>query len=177
MIKWTSFPRNKQITKVGLAVIEAFESHEKSISSIANNHLIGTGSSDSHSNVVLEKISKNLISAGFLVELGKLKKQKINIPVLFGEQGKALQSFDADAYNKNEKFVLEVEAGRAVTNYQFLKDYFQACVMVDIEYLAIAVRQIYRTQNDYESVCSFFDTLYASGRIKTDLKGVLIIGY
>ena len=71
----------------------------------------------------------------------------------------------------------EVEAGRAVTNYQFLKDYFQACVMVDIEYLAIAVRQIYRTQNDYETVCSFFDSLYASGRIKTELKGVLIIGY
>lgn len=49
--------------------------------------------------------------------------------------------------------------------------------MVDVEYLAIAVRQIYRAQNDYESVCSFFDTLYASGRIQTALKGVLIIGY
>ena len=80
-------------------------------------------------------------------------------------------------YNAEQKFVLEVEAGRAVSNYQFLKDYFQACVMVDVDYLAIAVRQIYNKQKDYETVCNFFDTLYSSGRLKTELKGVLIIGY
>ena len=97
--------------------------------------------------------------------------------MLFGEQGKPLQSFDADAYHPEKKFVLEVEAGRAVTNYQFLKDFFQACMMVEVEYFAIAVRQIYNKQKDYETVCNFFDTLYASARIKTELKGVLIIGY
>ena len=94
--------------------------------------------------------------------------------MLFGEQGKPLQSFDADAYNAEEKFVLEVEAGRAVYNYQFLKDYFQACVMVDVDYLAIAVRQIYNKQKDYETVCNFFDTLYSSGRLKTELKAVTL---
>jgi len=177
MIKWTYFPRNKVITKTGLEVIKAFENSADVISSLSNNHLIGTGSTDSHSNTVLEKIANDLISSGFKVELGKKKSEKINIPVLFGEQGKPLQSFDADAFNPSEGFVVEVEAGRAVTNYQFLKDFFQACVMVDVEYLGIAVRQIYRGQSDYETVCSFFDTLYASGRLKTELKGVLIIGY
>jgi hypothetical protein len=177
MIKWTSFPRNRSITSAGLGVVNAFEAHEKEISSELNNHLIGTGSTDSHSNTVLEKISHELTELGFHVEIGKRKSEKIHVPVLFGERGKPLQSFDADAYNPTEKYVLEVEAGRAVTNYQFLKDYFQACVMVDVDYLAIAVRQAYRGQADYDTVCSFFDTLYASGRLKTELKGVLIIGY
>jgi hypothetical protein len=177
MIRWTYFPKNKVITKLGLDVVRVFETNENNISSELNNHLIGTGTTDSHSNNVLDKIYLQLQQIGFEVETGKKKDEKIHIPVLFGEQGKALQSFDADAYNKNEKFVLEVEAGRAVSNYQFLKDYFQACVMVDVEYLAIAVRKIYKKQNDYETVCNFFDTLYASGRLRTELKGILIIGY
>lgn len=70
-----------------------------------------------------------------------------------------------------------MEAGRGVTNYQFLKDLFQACMMNNVEYLIIAVRNIYRTSKDFEKVATFFDTLYASGRIKLPLKGVLVIGY
>jgi hypothetical protein len=177
MIRWTYFPKNKAITTLGLSVVKVFENNEKIISSESNNHLIGSGTTDSHSNSVLEKISSQLQDIGFQVEIGKKKNEKIHVPVLFGEQGKPLQSFDADAYNEVEKFVLEVEAGRAVSNYQFLKDYFQACVMVDVEYLAIAVRKIYSKQKDYETVCNFFDTLYASGRLKTELKGILVIGY
>lgn len=177
MIRWSFFPRNKPITEIGQLVVDVFHLHESSVSSFANNHLIGMGSNESHSNSVLEKISKSLVDIGFQVEEGKRATQKIHVPVLYGEQGKPLQSFDADAFHKEARFVLEVEAGRAVTNYQFLKDYFQACVMVDVEYLAIAVRQVYKKQKDYETICSFFDTLYASGRLKTELKGVLIIGY
>jgi len=177
MIRWTYFPKNKPITKVGREIVGAFEKHEDAISSAGNNHLIGTGTTDSHSNSVLEKIAKSLAEIGFQVETGKKAAQKIHVPVLYGEQGKPVQSFDADAYNPDEKFVLEVEAGRAVSNYQFLKDYFQACVMVDVDYLAIAVRQVYNKQKDYETVCGFFDTLYSSGRLKTELKGILIIGY
>ena len=177
MIRWTYFPKNKAITSVGMSIVRVFEENEKNISSNTNNHLISSISTESHSNNVLEKISLQLRAIGFQVEEGKKGKEKIHIPVLFGEQGKPLKSFDADAYFENEKFILEVEAGRAVTNYQFLKDYFQACVMVDVEYLAIAVRKIYNKQKDYETVCNFFDTLYASGRLKTELKGILIIGY
>lgn len=177
MIRWTNFPRNKKISTLGRSVIEVFEKHENLISSGKNNHLVGTGNKDSHSNSVLLKISKSLIEIGFQVETGKKKAEKINVPVLFGEQGKSLQSFDADAYHLEGKLVLEVEAGRAVTNYQFLKDFFQACVMVDVEYLIIAVRQIYKEQKDYETICNFFDSMYSSGRLNTQLKSVLIIGY
>ncbi len=73
--------------------------------------------------------------------------------------------------------VIEVEAGRGVTNYQFLKDLFQACVMQDVDYAVIAVRQDYRGSDDYRKVVSFIETIYASNRLVLPLNGVLIIGY
>ena len=73
--------------------------------------------------------------------------------------------------------VIEIEAGRAVANYQFLKDIFQACVMHDVEQLVIAVRNDYRGSDDFDVVTNFMDTLYASNRLNLPLKGILIIGY
>ncbi|AEW21273.1 hypothetical protein BFO_0629 [Tannerella forsythia 92A2] len=49
--------------------------------------------------------------------------------------------------------------------------------MSDVDYLVIAVRNIYRKNQDFEKVISFFNTLYASGRLILPLKGILIIGY
>ena len=61
-------------------------------------------------------------------------------------------------------------------NFQFLKDLFQACMMRNVEYLAIAVRNIYKGNRNFESVYRFIDTLYASNRLQLPLKGILIIG-
>ena len=85
--------------------------------------------------------------------------------------------FEADGLNPKTKTVIEVEAGRGVTNHQFLKDLFQACMMHNVDFLVIAVRNLYRTSNDFEKVLSFLNTLYASSRLMLPLKGVLIIGY
>jgi hypothetical protein len=73
--------------------------------------------------------------------------------------------------------VIEVEAGRGVTNHQFLKDLFQACVMQEVDYLVIAVRNDYRGSDDYSKVITFLETLFASQRLILPLTGVLIIGY
>ena len=80
---------------------------------------------------------------GFKVVSSKTKEGKITIPVLFKENGQIDVKFEADAYHPKEKIVLEVEAGRGVTNYQFLKDLFQACVMQDVDFFAVAIRQDY----------------------------------
>lgn len=78
-------------------------------------------------------------------------------------------------------FVLEAEAGRAVVNNQFLKDLFQACMMKDVAHLGIAVRNLYEgggaKSRDFERVVTFFDTLYASNRLKLPLTSVVVIGY
>lgn len=65
----------------------------------------------------------------------------------------------------------------AVTNYQFLKDLFQGCMMHGVDHVGIAVRNICRGSKDFERAYRFFDTLYTSNRLKLPLKGVLLIGY
>lgn len=49
--------------------------------------------------------------------------------------------------------------------------------MHDVEYLVIAVRNIYRGNKDFDKMVAFFDTLYASNRLKLPLRGILTLGY
>ena len=111
------------------------------------------------------------------MESGKKKHEKIEIPVLFGPKGVPEKSFNADAYCEEMGFVIEVEAGRAVANNQFLKDLFQACMMNEVKYLCIAVRKRYAKKDDYDEVVKFLNSLYASNRLKLPLEGILVVGY
>jgi hypothetical protein len=168
MINWYYYPLCDEPTQTVRNIVSAFEGVASVIDSTEHKQ---------NSNQVLEKVAIQLQQLGFQVEIGKRQDQRIRVPVLFGQRGSVAKSFDADAYHPDEGFVIEVEAGRAVTNYQFLKDLFQACMMHDVYYLAIAVRNTYRVSNDFDKVCAFFDTLYASRRLTLPLKGVLVIGY
>jgi len=168
MVNWQFFPKSRILPEHLQKVLEVFEFNESLISS--ELHTYG-------SNEVLEKLREGFENIGFLIERSKKSIDKIKVPVLFGQNGKLEKYFDADGYNKVTKTVIEVEAGRAVTNYQFLKDLFQACMMYEVDFLVIAVRINYRGNPDFQNVLTFFDTLYASGRLHLPLKGVLIVGY
>lgn len=164
------FSKKQKKTQNFVELIKIFEKNASEISS-KNHHL--------KSDDVLRVVSNDLLNKGYLVEKSKKHKDKVKIPILYGECGKASLSFEADAYDEKNKIVVEVEAGRAVTNYQFLKDFFEACCMDETEYLCIAVREIYGKNDnpDYKKICDFFEALYASNRIKIPLNGILIIGY
>ena len=167
-MKWSFFPQNQKITEDFLKIVSVFEENQSKISS------------DTHklpSNKVLSVISDDLKKIGYTVEKSKRHNDKIQMPVLYGECGVSTLNFEVDAYNADTKIVIEVEAGRAVTNYQFLKDFFEACCMADAEYLCIAVRILYANRYDYQKVCDFFKAMYASDRFTIPLKGILIIGY
>ena len=99
------------------------------------------------------------------------------MPVLFGRNGEAEKSFDADAYSESLATVVEVEAGRAVVNNQFLKDLFQASMMEGVDFCVIAVRNVYKSSKDFDLVCRYMDTMYASDRLRLPLRGILILGY
>lgn len=169
MIRWIYFPKSDEPIELIGKIARVFELHSDDIDSKTH--------SKQESNAVLEKLAKDLVSLRFKVETGKKREQKIRIPVLYGMEGKPEKAFDADAYHEEEGFVLEIEAGRGFTNYQFLKDLFEACMMHGICYLAIAVRNTYRGHPDFDKVKTFFETLYSSSRLKLPLKGVMIIGY
>lgn len=168
MIEWLYYPKSDAAPSVAREIVTAFESASDEIDSEQCTFA---------SNEVLSRITPALKKYGFEVETGKKAAEKIHVPVLFGMNGKLEKSFEADAFHRESGFVLEVEAGRGVVNNQFLKDLFQACMMRDVYYLAIAIRNNYRGSNDFEKVIRFFDTMYASNRLQLPLRGILVIGY
>jgi hypothetical protein len=168
MINWKYYPTSEWPPDIVLEVVDVFK---KKIGKIDSH------SKKLHSNEVLALLRPGLEDLEFGVEKGKCKDEKIHVPVLFGLNGRTEKSFDADAYNEEHGMVIEVEAGRAYSNYQFLKDLFQACTMHNVNYLAIAVRNIYKNSKDFEKIARFFDTMYASQRLELPLKGICIIGY
>lgn len=168
MIQYQFFPRSQGITKEIQSIIESFKSIETQIDSETK---------ELKSNDVLNLVRPFLEKLNYKVETGKGKEEKIDVPVLFGKNNNVDKSFFADALSEDGRIVIEVEAGRATENNQFLKDIFEACMMFDVEYLVLAVRNAYRTHFDFDRVHAFLETMYISNRIKLPLKGILLIGY
>lgn len=168
MIKFQFFPRSQGIRDEIERVVNCFRSVESDI---------GSATKDLSSDKVLAKLRPGLEKIGFQVERGKTRDKKIGVPVLFGPDNKIDKYFNADAVSADGRIVIEVEAGRAVVNNQFLKDIFQACMMFEVEYLVIAVRNQYRGNDDFVKIYTFLETLYISNRLKLPLKGILLIGY
>jgi len=168
MINWQYYPKSDRIPNHLADIVKVFEKEQFNFDSEKHQY-----SSDE----VLSILRNGFEELNFQVEKSKKRVDKIHVPVLFGQNGILDKYFEADGLNLETKTVIEVEAGRGVTNHQFLKDLFQASVMHDVEFLVISVRNIYRTSKDFDKVISFLDTLYASNRLKLPLKGILIIGY
>ena len=157
MIQYQFFPRSQGITNEIQGIIDCFKNVEDEINSEIK---------ELKSNDVLDKVRPFLEQKKFKVETGKGKNDKIDVPVLFGKNNNVDKSFYADALSEDGRIVIEVEAGRATENNQFLKDVFEACMMFDVEYLVLAVRNVYRTHADFEIIHTFFETMYISNRSK-----------
>lgn len=167
-IKYQFFPRSQGINDDIRKIINCFTNVEEQINSEKFNL---------KSNEVLSKLQPYLLDLDYKVEISKAANDKIDVPVLYGLNNKIDKSFNADALSPDGKIVIEIEAGRATENNQFLKDIFQACMMYDVEYLVLAVRNIYRGHKDFDIVFTFLETLYISNRLHLPLKGILLIGY
>lgn len=168
MSDWQFYPATRQIPPHLEGVVGVFE---------AATSDIGSKLWRLNSNQVLAEVADPLERLGYAVERGTKRVDRVWVPVLFGRKGRPAKAFEVDAYSMELRTVIEVEAGRAFTNFQFLKDLLEACVMPSVDYCAIAVRSSYRNSKDFENVCAFIDSLYASDRLEVPLHGVLIIGY
>ncbi|GAB4509278.1 MAG: hypothetical protein Tsb004_09760 [Allomuricauda sp.] len=166
--RYQLFPRSFGITEQVENAIQCFEKNFSLIDSHVHNY---------SSNDVLEIVRNDLESIGFTIEKSKKQDDKIRVPVLFGLNNKIDKFFDADGISDDLSIVLEVEAGRAYRNNQFLKDIFQACMMPSVEYLILAVRNTYAGTDDFQSIFAFLETLYVNGRLQLPLKGIVLIGY
>lgn len=169
MLNWIYYPLSEKPTKLAVEVVDVFETHYDQIKSESH---VGLKSDD-----VLKIVADSLSEIGFRVERGKKADEKVKVPVLFGSNGKPQKTFEVDAYYPDYDFVVEIEAGRGYMNNHFLRDIFEACMMHDVRYLAIAIRNDYRGHKDYERTNLYLETLYASNRLKLPLDGLLLIGY
>ena len=108
MINWAYFPKSSKSPNLSIQVVDCFKRVEDEITS--DNRKL-------KSDDVLKALEEELLNIGFEVETGKKRDQKIEVPVLFGINGKIEKSFYADALHRDLGFVLEVEAGRATINH------------------------------------------------------------
>jgi hypothetical protein len=56
-----------------------------------------------------------------------------------------------------------------------LKDLYQASVIKECDYLVIAVKKVYRKNEDFDKVAKFIDGIFPNPLV--GIKGVLVIGY
>lgn len=175
MINYQFFPRSHGVIPKMRDIINCFKKVDEERNT--NVHIV--------SNDMLALVRPHLKELHFTVETGKSANKQIYVPVLFSENDQVDKYFAADALSEDHKIVIEVEAGRAVRNNQFLKDIFQACMMYEVEYLVIAVLNEYtynsngkpQTSHDYQLIKTFLETMYVSNRMQLPLKGILLIGY
>jgi hypothetical protein len=137
------------------------------------------------SDAVLSVIASGLASLGFAVEQGKKKEGKLPRPVFFGDEGTFLRTYEIDAFDAQHGIALEVEAGRATMGNAIYRDLIQASLMVDAEYLTLAVPVEYRYRSggrvtrepSYAKTYSVVEAIYGSPRLTLPFDGLLLIGY
>jgi hypothetical protein len=155
------------------SVVKVFSAARSTIDSVKHQGV--------SSNAALAAVAPRLTKLGFRVESGKAGAQKITRPVLFGEQGKPIVSYDVDGFHAKHRVVLEVEAGRGAANNADYRDLVRASLMVDADYLILAMMLEYRAgktvTRSYSQTLNRLDAIYASDRLKLPLKGVLLLGY
>lgn len=132
------------------------------------------------SDKVLARLRPDLLDLEFEVESGKQKGQKIDRPVLFGENGKPALRYNVDAWHDVWRAGLEIEAGRAVMGNAVYRDLIQALVMVNMEHLILAVPNLYRykggVSEDYTHTVGVADALYGHSRVQMPFS-LCVIGY
>lgn len=170
---WKFYPVRLPAPEWVSGILKAFEDAREQIDSCVAQGV--------ESNDCLAAVRPSLQKLGFIIESGKTKKEKISRPVLFGENGIPQVSYEVDGFHGQDKIVLEVEAGRGAANNADYRDLVRASLMVDVDYLVLAMMCEYRAgkslTRSYVQTKRRLDAIYASERLKLPLKGVLLIGY
>ena len=135
---------------------------------------------------VLAILRPGLENLKFLVEKGKKAADRLQRPVLFEEMGRPGHKYEIDAYQEENKIVLEVEAGRTTKGNAIYRDLIHMSLMVDADFAVIAMPLAYRHKGREETIVEvpsydygkkLLEAIYASGRLQLPFKGILLTGY
>jgi hypothetical protein len=175
--RFICFPRTDPPPSFAEKIVAVFRKHEAEI----GTRQLAKGLT---SNEVLGVIRGDLVGLGFDVEKGKHKGAKIHRPVFFGEDGEPTLRYEIDAYHAEWRCGLEVEAARAWMGNAIYRDLVQGFVMVQVDYLVIAVPNGYKYQSskrlvvssDYANALSVIETLFGHSRVRLPYR-LILIGY
>ena len=134
---WKFYPARLPAPAWAEGVIETFRTARPQIDSAEQS---GVSSNDA-----LAALRPGLEGLGFQIERGSTAADKIDRPVLFGEQGSPVVAYEVDGFHEGAGVVLEVEAGRGAANNADYRDLVRASLMVDADYLILAMMLEYRS--------------------------------
>ena len=137
------------------------------------------------SDKALLALEPGLRHLGYEVEASKSRRDRIRRPVLFGENGVEILTWEVDAVHDTLGVVVEVEAGRGARSNAVYRDLIRTSLIVNVRFLALGVQLAYRHDTDgrtvtvpsYTETKSLLDAVYASGRLQLPFEGVLLFGY
>jgi hypothetical protein len=176
-VRYSTFPRTEMPPAFVSKIVEVFRLHEPAIGTLDLEKGLT-------SDIVLARMRDDFITLGFNVEGGKLASNKIKRPVFFGENAVPDLQYEIDAFHADWRCGLEIEAGRAWMGNAVYRDLIQALVMVDLDYLVLAVPNSYRylsggkrtISKDYENTVAVADALFGHNRIRFPYK-LTVVGY
>ncbi|TDN43348.1 hypothetical protein EDF64_10818 [Curtobacterium flaccumfaciens] len=122
---------------------------------------------------------------GFKVEAGKSLDQRIERPVLFGDNGRPEVKYEIDAFHDELGIAVEVEAGRGAMSNAAYRDIIRTSLLLDAEYfvLMIPIEYRYKSNGRVSMTEAFAKTrdqlsaIYASRRLQLPFAAILLIGY
>ena len=176
-IRFSTFPRTEPPPSFTSTIVDVFKQHE----SLISTERLSKGVA---SDIVLGIVRGDLVTLGFDVEGGKQKAQKIERPVFFGENGIPTVRYQIDAYHTGWECGLEIEAGRAWMGNAVFRDLIQACAMVQVRFLVLAISNAYKymssgrqtVSEDYQHAIRLADSLYGHSRFRLPYD-LILIGY
>src|SRR3954447_11379201 len=116
--RWSHFPRNVRAPAWVDPLVDVVREAELEIST--------SGGAGLKSDAVLSRLAPGLSALGFTVEKGKNKADKIDRPVLFGDQGSTAVTMEVDAFHDVLGIAVEVEAGRSWNGNAVYRDLVRA---------------------------------------------------
>lgn len=173
--QWSYFPRNEAPPEWVEPTIGAVAEVQADIST-AVIRPTAVSSDD-----VLRAIAPALVRCDWVVETGKRAGEKIERPVLYGDNGEVKVKYEIDGWHPRYQVALEVEAGRGAANNADYRDIVRASLLLDARFLCLAMPVEYRSGasrwHAYAKTNAQLDAIYASQRLRLPFDGVLLIGY
>lgn len=179
---WTYFPRN---VRPAQWVLDLTASIAEARPLIDSGPLPAEEAARLTSDMVLAHLRAGMESLGYQVESGKSQAQKIQRPVLFGENGRPEVMYEIDAFHDTLGIAVEVEAGRGAKGNADYRDIVRTSLLLDANFFVLLMPTTYRYRSGgkemaapaYAKTRDQLSAIYASQRLRLPFEGVLLVGY